>query len=107
MPSIKELVFINAKAARRILRAFDHDLRRNMLNRILDMGNKVDVTTLYAHLGLEQSVCSQQLSILRGAKLVKVEKSGKYRYYSVDQDRVAFIDKLCQQMISNEIIEPA
>lgn len=39
-------------------------------------------------IGMTQSAVSHQLSILKGARLVKPRKNGKIVYYSLDDDHV-------------------
>lgn len=65
-------------------RAYDHPLRLKVLAQL--EGRELTVTKLYKILKIEQSVCSSQLRILRGAGLVKVRHSGKERKYSICRD---------------------
>jgi len=75
------------KNAALTLRALQHKLRQNILS-ILQKKGKATVTELYIQLRLEQSVCSQHLSILRNAGLVITERSGKCIYYSENKDAI-------------------
>jgi DNA-binding transcriptional ArsR family regulator len=49
-----------------VLRAINHPLRQQML-KLIHEESKITVTELYDTLGLEQSVASQHLAILRRA----------------------------------------
>lgn len=81
------------KAANR-LRAFNHTLRQQLLTRLQDAGEQT-VTELYQHFGLEQSVASQHLAILRRAGLVSTERKGKHIYYSVNREAVLHLLNAC------------
>jgi DNA-binding transcriptional ArsR family regulator len=79
------------KAAAEVLRAVNHNLRREILS-LLDNRGKLTVTDIWTTLKIEQSVCSSQLSILRSAKVVAVERSAKFKYYYVDHARLREIN---------------
>jgi DNA-binding transcriptional ArsR family regulator len=72
------------KAAQK-LRAFNHPLRQQILTHLERQGEQT-VTQLFTHFHLEQSVCSQQLAILRRAGLVGIRRDGKNIYYSLNQE---------------------
>lgn len=64
-------------------RAVNHKLRQQILQ-LLHQNGRIDVTTIYVKLKLDQSVASQHLAILRKANLVVAEREGKNIFYSVN-----------------------
>jgi DNA-binding transcriptional ArsR family regulator len=70
-----------------ILRALAHPLRMQILE-FIDNNRSVNVNKIYVSLGLEQSITSQHLRILRQAGIVTTERLGKFIYYVVDYERV-------------------
>ena len=75
------------KKASQVLRAINHNLRRQMLQ-ILHVNVRMTVTEIYIKLRLEQSVASQHLAILRKVGLVNTERQGKFIFYSVNYARL-------------------
>ena len=45
-------------------------------------------------IGLSESAVSHQLRLLRGLRLVKVRREGRYAYYSLDDHHVAALLKM-------------
>lgn len=90
--------YLNVKKAALVLRALNHKLRQQML-RLLEEQQKMTVTDLYVQLRLEQSVASQHLAILRRAGIVKTERDGKYIYYRVNEERMAQINALIEDLL--------
>lgn len=74
----------------KLYRAINHPLRRTILW-LIDSKDRMDVTTLYTTLKIEQSVASQHLKILRDAGFVITTRESKRIYYSVSD---AAIEKL-------------
>ena len=70
-----------------VFRALSHAKRLAMLA-FIDREKLVNVNTIYTNLGLEQSVTSQHLRVLRKAGLVKTVRQGKFILYSIDYDRI-------------------
>jgi DNA-binding transcriptional ArsR family regulator len=66
-----------------LFRAINHKLRQQML-RLLHLNQRMTVKEIYNNLKLEQPVVSQQLAILRRAKLVNAERESKNIFYSVN-----------------------
>lgn len=50
-------------------------------------------------IGMTQSAVSHQLSILKGARLVKSRKEGKVVYYSLDDEHVKKLLAVCKEHI--------
>jgi len=67
-----------------IVRALKHPLRIRILQ-VLAQPERINVRKLYETLGIEQSVASQQLRILRSAGLITFTMDGKNKYYKVDE----------------------
>ena len=93
------------KKTQNILKALNHPLREQILADIWNNKNSINVTDLQIKLRtgakIEQSVVSQQLSILRNAKLVTKERKGKYIFYSVDLNEISRLEFLVQQINKN------
>jgi DNA-binding transcriptional ArsR family regulator len=88
----------NLKKASLVLRSINHKLRQQML-RLIDQHGKMTVTGLYEKLGLDQSVASQHLAILRKAGLVKTERDGKFVYYSVNFKRLDELNRFVKDLL--------
>ena len=74
------------KKAQLILRAINNKLRIAIIE-LLVTKKQMNVTDIYVHLRIEQSVASQHLAILRKAGIVKTERLGKVISYSIDYDK--------------------
>lgn len=85
------------KKAQMVLRALNHKLRQQIL-KVINDSPEITVTEIYVKLRIEQAVASQQLSILRLAKIVTCTREGKFIKYSVNNDRIKdieiFVDEL-------------
>jgi DNA-binding transcriptional ArsR family regulator len=82
-----EIETANIKEAALLFRAINHKLRRQILT-LMHENKKMSVTPLYRKLGLEQSVASSHLAILRKADILVIEKEGRSVYYSVNYQRL-------------------
>ena len=67
------------------MRAIAHPLRMMIVKFIHEKG-RVNVNRIYNSLGLEQSITSQHLKILRDENLVMTTREGKFIYYSLNYD---------------------
>ena len=88
------------KKSELILRALNHPLREKIMVNIAITNNRINVTDLYVRLRIPQSVVSVHLNILRNAKLVTTQRSGKHIYYSVDNNEIDRVGSLCK-LINN------
>lgn len=70
-----------------MLRALNHERRQEML-RLLHREGPLPVTALHHRMGLEQSLASQHLAILRQAGLVVTQREGNQVFYSVNYKRL-------------------
>jgi DNA-binding transcriptional ArsR family regulator len=89
---------LQLKKAALCLRALNHGLRQQMLQ-LIHKKEKVIVTEIYQNLGLEQSVASQHLAILRRSGFVLTTRSGKCIYYHVHYERLEEVKKLIDDML--------
>lgn len=83
----------NLNKATKVIRALNHPLRQKMVNHI-GLFEQLTVSVIQSGFGLDQSVTSQHLAILRNAGIVTTKRDGKYIYYSVDKERVKNICEL-------------
>ena len=70
-----------------IFRALAHPLRMRIVSVIWNK-DAVCVNEIFEALGIEQSLASQHLRILRQAQLVTTRREGKFIYYTVDQNKM-------------------
>lgn len=70
-----------------LMRALAHPLRLRIIE-LLHNCPEASVQTIYTELGIEQSVASQHLRILRQASLVQTHRQGKFVYYLPDEQRL-------------------
>ncbi len=71
-------------AATDIMRALAHPLRLRMID-LLQTHQPASVQTIYTDMGIEQSVASQHLRILRDAGLVHTQRRGKFIEYLLNE----------------------
>ena len=66
-----------------LMRALAHPLRLKILE-FIDKHGQIHVNKIYNTMGLEQSITSQHLRILRLAGVVHTERDGKFVIYSIN-----------------------
>jgi DNA-binding transcriptional ArsR family regulator len=93
-----EIETIRLKKAALVFRAINHPLRQQFLQ-LLHKHQRMDVTSLYVKLRMEQSVTSQHLSILRKAGFVNTKRDGKQVFYSVNYERLADVTDHAKALI--------
>lgn len=79
------------------IRAVCHADRRQIIEHLQQKG-VVTVTALYHELKKEQSVTSHHLKILRDAKVVSVERQGKFRHYKLNEQRFDALNALASML---------
>lgn len=94
-----ELKIPNVQKAATVLKAVNHDLRIRMLNLIHEKG-PITVTEIYTKLGLEQSVASQHLALLRKAGFVQTERQGKCIFYKINYERFTELDQFVNKILA-------
>jgi DNA-binding transcriptional ArsR family regulator len=82
--------------AAEIMRALSHPLRMKIMG-FIDKNKSVSVNKIYNTLGLEQSITSQHLRILRKVDLVKTKRDGKFIYYSLNYDKIRKVNKMMEK----------
>lgn len=87
--------------ASELLRAVTHHLRLKILDYI-DKNPQTNVNSIYNSLGLEQSITSQHLRILRVANLVIAKRNGKQILYSVNYNKISQINEAVQDFLQHE-----
>ena len=78
---------LKLKKAALVLRALNHPLRQQLL-RLLHQHGELTVTEIQSKICREQSLVSQQLSILRRENLVVAERVNRNVYYSLNHRRL-------------------
>lgn len=92
-----QLDYSDLRKAVLVLRGVNHKLRQSIID-LLENGDTLTVTDIYIKLGLESSVASQHLAILRRAGVVTTERQGKFIYYSINKNRLAQIGTLIEDL---------
>jgi DNA-binding transcriptional ArsR family regulator len=87
----------NIKKAILTLKALHHKLRLQIV-KLLDENQQMTVTDIFVKLRIEQSVASQQLAILRRARVVVTERQGKFIFYKLDLDRIAELNRIAEDL---------
>jgi len=80
-----------------VIRSVNHKLRQQMI-KLLEEYPQLTVTEIYIKMRLEQSIASQHLAILRRSGVVITKRSGKFIYYSLNQDRLNDIGRLIREL---------
>jgi DNA-binding transcriptional ArsR family regulator len=70
-----------------VMRVLGHPLRLHLME-FIDKHKEINVNKMYNTLGLEQSITSQHLRMLREQNLVSTRKDGKKIYYSLNERRL-------------------
>lgn len=83
------------------LRVLAHDLRLKILNYIYG-AKEINVNSIYNSLGLEQSITSQHLKLLRDEKYVKTRKEGKKIYYCLNIERIKQVTNAVNEYLENK-----
>ncbi|HEY5390600.1 MAG TPA: metalloregulator ArsR/SmtB family transcription factor [Hanamia sp.] len=96
--ALSNMDYLKIKKAALVLRALNHKLRQQILKTI-EEHRRITVTELYVKLRLEQSVASQHLAILRKADIVKTVREGKFIFYTINEDRIADINKFVKELV--------
>jgi DNA-binding transcriptional ArsR family regulator len=92
----------NFKEAALVFRAVNHKLRQQILA-VIHENKGIDVTSIYRKLGLEQSVASQHLAILRKARIVTTKREQRFVYYSVNYERLGEIGEIAKGLLRKSV----
>lgn len=85
--------FDDLRGAVLVFRAINHGFRKKIIG-LLDNSREMTVTEIFVELRVEQSIASQHLGILRKADVVKTRRDGKFMYYSLNIERLAYLAKV-------------
>jgi DNA-binding transcriptional ArsR family regulator len=96
--NLPDIDFYNFKKAATVLRALNHKLRQQVIKTIQE-SIRPTVTQIYIKLGVEQSVASQQLAILRRAGIVSTERKGKFIFYAISVSRIRAINTFVKTLV--------
>ena len=96
-----DIDYNNIKNAAMVLRSLNHILRQQLIKTIHE-NKRITVTELFGKLGLEQSVTSQHLAILRKAGIVFRLRDGKFIYYSINYPRAKEINLYSKNLVGYE-----
>ena len=95
-----QLDTIAIKKAAMIIRSVNHKLRNSIIKLLLE-NDKLTVTEIFIKLRLEQSVASQNLSILRRSGFAETTREGKNIYYSINKEKLASIQSIVLNLIED------
>ena len=85
-----------------LMRALAHPLRLKILE-FIDSNEGINVNAIYGSLGIEQSVTSQHLKIMKMAGVVSCEKNGKFMHYSLNYDVIERAEYAVSRYISKQV----
>lgn len=80
------------------LRAIAHPVRLAIIE-LLYNNNKLSVTEIYQQLNIEQAIASHHLRILKGKKVVNLDRDGKNSIYYLVHDDYYDIVKILYKVI--------
>ena len=98
---MEQLTLINKeelKKASNVFRAINHPLRKQIL-KLLHEKQQARVTEIYIALGIEQSVASQHLKILREANIVETRRKGKEILYKPNYDSLTKLEEIVSKIV--------
>ncbi len=97
MQTSKALInFQNLEISLSVMSALDNRIRKEIIVFLLN-NNDVIVGEIYKSLGITQSICSQNLKILRDAGLVSSVKQGRKVLYQVNESYLSKIMELVNE----------
>lgn len=92
-----QIGFDDLRGAVLVFRAINHGFRKKIIG-LLDNSREMTVTEIFVELRVEQSIASQHLGILRKADVVKTRRDGKFMYYSLNIERLAYLAEVVKQL---------
>jgi DNA-binding transcriptional ArsR family regulator len=91
----------NVKKAVLPFRAINHPLRQQILQEI-NQKSRCTVTYIQDKLGLDQSVASQHLGILRRQGLVVSRRQGQCILYQLNIQKLLHLTKITEQLLQSQ-----
>lgn len=98
-PAELDIQIQDIRKAALVYRAINHRLRQDML-KLIHRAGRITVTEIYRKMGLEQSVASQHLAILRKAGFVNTERDRRFIFYSVNYKALADIEEQSSRLLN-------
>lgn len=98
-----KMIFIDEEklsAANEVIRSVSHPLRLRIID-FIDKNKVINVNKIYNTLGLEQSITSQHLRILRLSNLVNTKREGKQIFYSINYKNMEELVKSIKKFLLN------
>lgn len=92
-----EINYKKVNVAQSIMRAISHPIRLQIME-FIDSKKSVNVRDIYTTLHLNQSIASQHLKVLRDADLVNYERNGKEKHYSLNYDKIKYLNKTIEKL---------
>lgn len=89
------------KTSTELMRALAHPLRLRILEYI-DQQGTTNVNKIYRSLGIEQSITSQHLRIMRIAGVLDSDRDGKYVHYTINYEIVQRAKNAVDRFLSKE-----
>lgn len=89
--------FVHVNEASFLIRSVRNAIRQEIIC-ILLSGGKHGVNELCEEMQVRQAIMSQHLAVLRKAQLVKTQRTGKYIFYSIDEDHLNKVVEFIQQI---------
>jgi ArsR family transcriptional regulator len=86
--------------ANEVIRSVSHPLRLRIID-FIDKNKVINVNKIYNTLGLEQSITSQHLRILRLSNLVNTKREGKQIFYSINYENMEDLVKSIKKFLLN------
>jgi ArsR family transcriptional regulator len=96
-PAKVPLDYNHLHSATDIMRALAHPFRLRIIA-LLHKHPDSSVQTIHTNLGVEQSIVSQHLRILRMAALVQTRRQGKNVHYLLDEQRLVAAAQVAGQL---------
>ena len=82
-----------SRAGKHLIAALTHKRASDILS-VIESRGSATVAEIHTILKMDQPVCSHHLRKLKRFGLVNVYESGRYRYYSINEDRLNAARKL-------------
>lgn len=95
------ITFSKVKRGALLLRALNNPLRQKIFE-FLETSDNATVTNIMIHVRERQTAISQQLGILRDAKIVSYLRKGKAKHYFINLDRVKEIESCLTSLLDED-----
>jgi len=96
-PTIRIIDKDQAYRAKRIVAQYNKPIHRQILH-FIKQKESINVTDLFIHFRMEQSVMSQHLKLLRKCNFVTWERKGKFVFYSINSEGLEDFQDMSEQV---------